>query len=222
MPKHASPITIDYYSDVLCIWAWVAQPRLDELHRQWRDAVTVHHRYVDIFGDCRQKIPAQWGEQEGYRTFGAHVIQCAAPYAEVTVHPDVWCTTRPHSSMPAHVLLKAVAIAAGAEEAAHMALRIRRAFFCELEDVGNTSLLLDLADAEHIDVTEVLKALRDGRAMAALSGDLRSAAQLGIKGSPTWVLNEGRQVLFGNVGYRILSANIEELLKHPGAEASWC
>ena len=29
-------------------------------------------------------------------------------------------------------------------------------------------------------------------------------------------------VLFGNVGYRILSANIEELLKHPGAEASWC
>ena len=58
--------------------------------------------------------------------------------------------------------------------------------------------------------------------MAALSGDLRSAAQLGLKGSPTWVLNEGRQVLFGNVGYRILSANIEELLKHPGAEASWC
>jgi len=55
-----------------------------------------------------------------------------------------------------------------------------------------------------------------------LSNDLRSAHELGVKGSPTWVLNEGRQVLYGNVGYRILSANIEELLKNPGSEASWC
>lgn len=58
--------------------------------------------------------------------------------------------------------------------------------------------------------------------MASLSRDQQSARDLGVKGSPTWVLNEGRQTLSGNVGYRILNANIEELLKHPGAEASWC
>ena len=28
--------------------------------------------------------------------------------------------------------------------------------------------------------------------------------------------------LYGNVGYRILDANIEELARHPGLEASWC
>ena len=64
--------------------------------------------------------------------------------------------------------------------------------------------------------------LQNGSAMAALSGDLRSAQELAVKGSPTWVLNDGRQILYGNVGYRILGANIEELLKHPAAEASWC
>ena len=55
-----------------------------------------------------------------------------------------------------------------------------------------------------------------------MSTDLRDATDQGVKGSPTWVLNEGRQLLYGNVGYRILNANIEELLKNPGNEASWC
>ena len=58
--------------------------------------------------------------------------------------------------------------------------------------------------------------------MASLSADLQNARELGIRGSPTWVLNEGRQILYGNVGYRILNANIEEMLKRPRSEASWC
>ena len=58
--------------------------------------------------------------------------------------------------------------------------------------------------------------------MGALSDDQRRAAELGVRGSPTWVLNSGRQILYGNVGYRILNANIEELLKNPAVEASWC
>ena len=35
-------------------------------------------------------------------------------------------------------------------------------------------------------------------------------------------LDGGRQTLFGNVGYRVISANIEELLHQPSGEASWC
>jgi predicted DsbA family dithiol-disulfide isomerase len=103
-----------------------------------------------------------------------------------------------------------------------MALRIRHAFFCETLDIADLSLLLDLAAAEKLDSESLRNALKNGSAIAALSNDLRSANELGVKGSPTWVLNEGRQVLYGNVGYRILSANIEELLKSPGSEASWC
>ena len=83
-------------------------------------------------------------------------------------------------------------------------------------------LLLELAAEQGIDRTALRTCLDDGSALAALSSDLQSAAKLGVKGSPTWILNEGRQVLYGNVGYRILNANIEELLKYPADEASWC
>ena len=44
-----------------------------------------------------------------------------------------------------------------------------------------------------------------------------------IHGSPSFVLNDGRQTLYGNVGYRVLEANIQELLRAPSADqASWC
>ena len=36
-------------------------------------------------------------------------------------------------------------------------------------------------------------------------------------------MNEGRQRLFGNVGYRVLEANVNELLRNDAAGvASWC
>jgi len=216
------PIHIDYYSDVLCVWAWIAQARLDEVNRQWGEQITVRHRFVDIFGDCYNKIPRQWGQTDGFDKFGEHVINSAADFEHCEINPDIWTKVRPRSSMQAHLFLQAVNAQAGQEALAGMALHIRRAFFSEARDISDLNFLLELAEDESLDTQELKEALRDGRAMAYLSADLREATEQGVKGSPTWVLNEGRQLLYGNVGYRILSANIEELLKYPGTEASWC
>lgn len=216
------PVAIDYYSDVLCVWAWIAQLRLEELHQQWGSAVTIRPRYVDVFGDSHNKILDRWGETDGFDKFAVHVVKATEAFEEITVHADVWSKVRPRSSMQAHLLLKAVLLVAGEHAVESMAQRIRHAFFTQARDIGDLSLLLRLADDENLDTTAIQDALNSGAAIAALSGDAHSAGELGVKGSPTWVLNEGRQILYGNVGYRILSANIEELLKHPGAEASWC
>jgi hypothetical protein len=44
-----------------------------------------------------------------------------------------------------------------------------------------------------------------------------------VKGSPTLILNQGRQKLYFNVGYRLIEANIQELLRQPNPDhASWC
>ena len=216
------PTVIDYYTDMLCVWAWIAQPRLAELQRQWSYKVDVRHRYLDIFGDSHTKIALRWGQHDGFEKFSAHVTASAAPFEDTPIHAAIWKQVRPRSSMPAHLLLKAVGIVYGDAMVQTMALQVRHAFFVDAVDISQIALLLELAESQKLDTHALKVSLMDGRAMAGLSADQQSARELGIKGSPTWVLNEGRQVLYGNVGYRILNANIEELLKRPAAEASWC
>jgi len=220
--QEREPVQIDYFTDVLCVWAWIAQARLDELNRQWGDQIQVRHRFVDIFGDCFRKIPRQWGESDGFEKFGEHVAASAADFEHCEVNPDIWTKVRPSSSMQSHQVLKAIELLAGPDVMADMALRIRRAFFIDAVDISDLDVLLEIAEEASLDRQTLRETFRTGSAIATLSTDLREAAELGVRGSPTWVLNDGRQLLYGNVGYRILSANIEELLKHPGTEASWC
>ncbi|MEH6590411.1 MAG: DsbA family protein [Halioglobus sp.] len=217
-----TPVVVDYFSDVLCVWAWIAQPRLDELHQQWGKQIRVRHRYVDIFGDTASKIPSQWGELDGYDKFHQHLEKAGAPFDHVSIHPSVWHQTKPHSSMLAHTILKATEIVAGQNTLELLARELRQQFFGQGRNIGELEVLLEIADTLDIVGDDLLSVMNDGRAIAALSQDLRSAQALGVKGSPTWVINEGRQLLYGNVGYRILNANIEELVKNPADEASWC
>jgi predicted DsbA family dithiol-disulfide isomerase len=213
---------IDYYTDILCVWAWIAQPRLEELQKQWGQQIQVRHRYVDIFGDAHTKIQQRWGQDIGFSKFHAHVVDSAEPFADTPVNAAVWSESRPRSSMPAHLILKAASIVSGNDAVKALALHIRRAFFVEARDISNLVYLYELAQQQELDTAALESLILDGSAMASLSADLQNARELGIRGSPTWVLNEGRQILYGNVGYRILNANIEEMLKRPRSEASWC
>ena len=91
--------------------------------------------------------------------------------------------------------------------------------------VGWQPLLVDAQGLPEAgaDLADVHARLDCGEAHAALSTDYQEAQALGVKGSPSLVLNEGRQTLYGNVGYRIIEANIEGLLREPAAgAASWC
>lgn len=74
-----------------------------------------------------------------------------------------------------------------------------------------------------MDYGAIEQTFRSSEALAALTIDYGMAGDNGVAGSPTFLMNEGRQKLFGNVGYRLLEANVQELLRHPNEdEASWC
>jgi predicted DsbA family dithiol-disulfide isomerase len=221
-------VPIIYFSDVLCVWAYIAQLRVDLLKKAYGDQVRFEHKFCSVFGDTARKIPAAWKGEAGYKGFNAHLHHAAKAFPEISLHPDLWLTVRPATSNSAHLFLKAVELiesAAGCEAGTTQAAAwaLRRGFFEQGRDISSWNVQCDIGRQAGVDASQVEALIHDGRAYAALASDYQDATTNGIQGSPTFVLNEGRQKLYGNVGFRILDANIQELLREPQqGQASWC
>ena len=227
MSEQEPLIQIDYYSDVLCIWAYVAQIKLDELHRNHGDRVQLNHHFVPVFGSVRSKIEKGWTERGGLDGYAGHVRQVVKRFDHAELHEDVWKRVAPPSSLGPHTFLKAASlliddgIVAG-ETLERLAWDLRLAFFRDARDVAQLDVQLDVARSAGFPTDDLCARIEDGRALAALHEDHERAVKQQITGSPTYVLNENRQRLYGNVGYLVLEANVQELLRDNRDRASWC
>jgi len=217
-----SPMKIDYYTDVLCVWAWIAHRRNQQLEQDYGDQVQLKNHYLPLFSDTMTRMQDQWGHRGSYHSFADHLQEACSPYEFAPVHEHVWRKARPTTSSNAHLLLKAVELEYDDQQSSDLAFTIRQAFFRDAWDISQLPLLLELAQDQGLDPKNLIYALENGTAIAALMSDHSLAQQQNIKGSPSWVMNEGRQVIYGNVGYRVLHANVEELIRQPEHEASWC
>jgi len=220
-------VALTCFTDVLCVWAWIGELRLAELRRTHGEAVAVTQRFCNVFGATALKIQANWGAKGGYGGFADRLAHVMEGFPELTASPDLWRSVRPASSLPAHLALKAVQ--AQAAERGDPALgdraflQVRQAFFEQGRDISAAAALDDVLSAAGADLADLRARLARGEAHAALMADYQDAQSLGVKGSPSLVLNEGRQTLYGNVGFRVIEANIAELLREPQAgAASWC
>lgn len=222
------PIAIQHFSDVLCVWAYVSQIRIDELKQQFGDRIELQYHYVPVFGHAHQKLQAQWSQRGGVEAYGRHVKEVVAKFEHCAVHPQVWVGTTPRSSMPAHLFLCALRLledqtpdAQGNTPYERAAWEVRRAFFVESTDVSQQQTLLAIAQRLGLPVAEIEAILDSGAAHALVSEDIALARDQSVRASPTLLFNEGRQMLTGNVGYRVIEANVRELLRAP-AGSSWC
>ena len=221
-------VPIIYFSDVLCVWAYIAQLRVDSLKATYGEQLRFESRFCSVFADTARKITTSWKGKGEYAGFNAHLRHAAEAFPEVTLNPDIWLMVRPASSTSAHLFLKAIQVAEAsggcAEGATERTTRaFRKAFFEQAQDIARWDVQCAIGQNSGADVAHVERLLHDGTAYAALASDYQDASTMGIQGSPSFVLNEGRQKLYGNVGYRILDANIQELLREPQqGQASWC
>jgi predicted DsbA family dithiol-disulfide isomerase len=224
-----TPIPISHFSDVLCVWAYIAQIRVAELRANFPGEVALDYRYFSVFGDVKTKMATQWSERGGLAGYARHVQEVAAQFDHVRLHPDAWIKNTPTSSLPAHLFLCATRLldaqdSSGGRSDSLLRLdsAIRTAFFAENIDISRNDELFAIVENTLRSADQVNRLLESGQAHAALAQDLKDAADIGVRSSPTLTFNEGRQTLAGNVGYRVLEANIRELLHTPADQLSWC
>lgn len=100
---------------------------------------------------------------------------------------------------------------------------MRQAFFRDCKDISRWSVQGEMARLFGANIDAIEELIHSGAAFACLAADYQDAEKMRIEGSPSLVLNEGRQKLYGNVGFRVIEANIQELLREPRADdTSWC
>lgn len=230
-------VTVELFSDVLCIWAYGAQIRIDQLKMDFGDRVQLHYRFIPLFAATHQRIVEGWKARGGALGFNKHVHEVAAAWEHVELHRDIWLKDMPASSNHIHLFLKAAQLieARGDMSSApqtrfdgrsmfeELTWRIRCAFFVENKNICRRQVQTDIAGALELPVAQILELMDNGEAHAALYLDQQARDDYLVPGSPTFVFNEGRQRLYGNIGYRIIEANLNELLSndHHGG-ASWC
>ena len=226
-----SVVDITYFSDILCVWAYVSQVRIDAIKEKFGATVQIKHRFCSVFGDTAQKINATWKDKGGYEGFNAHLRQVAGKFPHIKLHPEVWRQARPLSSASPHLFLKAVQHCDGDTAATadrpdafqHMMRAFRHAFFNDCRDISRWDVQCDIGRQLGADIGAIEARIDSGAAFAGLAADYQDAERMRIEGSPSLVLNEGRQKLYGNVGFRLIEANVQALIHAPAADdASWC
>jgi len=226
-------VEVAYFSDVLCIWAYASQARIDAVKDTFGDAVRIEPRFCSVFADTAGKIASAWKDKGGYAGFNSHLRQVAERFPHIEVHPEIWLKTRPLTSASAHLFMKAVqqwdresTVPESQSVASHcdqVMWAFRCAFFRDNRDIARRDVQCEIAEALGVDLGAIESSIHSGSAFARLAADYQDADKMRIEGSPSFVLDEGRQKLYGNIGFRLLEANIQELLRAPRSdEASWC
>lgn len=224
-----NPVSIIHFSDVLCIWAYVAQIRMDELQSEFGEQVNLDYHFMPLFADTETLINNNFGDR-GLQGINQAAQKVAAGFDHVEVHPELWLNDPPASSSNAHLFLKAIQLLDQqnpestdlARQVDAAAWNVRQAFFRDGLNISKQTVLLEIAKQMTLPVETIEEKLVNGEAHAAINRDLVLQQKHQVTGSPTLIFNEGRQTIYGNVGYRVIEANIRELLHRPDPQCSWC
>ncbi|WP_198266219.1 DsbA family oxidoreductase [sulfur-oxidizing endosymbiont of Gigantopelta aegis] len=159
------------------------------------------------------------------------MLQLQKKFPHIEVHPEIGLKNLPYSSASCHLFLKSIQLLEQCGEIASSDPQtslmgqadwlVRLAYFRDALDISNNTQLMRIAEQLNIPRSPIEKLLNNGEGMAALSSCTTNDKQKLIEGSPSFVFNEGRQRLYGNIGYHIIAANIKALLEVPENKPSW-
>jgi predicted DsbA family dithiol-disulfide isomerase len=218
---------ITHYSDVLCVWAYVSQIRINELIDNYGENIDLEFLFFTVFGNAVEKIDRQWESKGGREAYSKHVQGIVNQFGHLPVHSELWVKDAPVSSLPCHLYLCAAQLAEkngklDSGTFTDLAWQMRQSFFAEARDISNINIIREIIEEKKLPLSEFESNITNGKAYAVLSKHMQHALDRYVRASPTLTFNEDRQRLTGNVGYRIIEANLRELLESPEEQQSWC
>ncbi|MCO4774138.1 MAG: hypothetical protein KDA24_29170 [Deltaproteobacteria bacterium] len=219
-------IKTDFYTDPMCIWALVAEPKVALLKDEFGDALQLEHHVLPLFGSIEERLATGSWAKGGIPGRVAATARVAAAAGVEGVSGKGWEHSPSSSWGPSMTALAvrhledAGTLPAGSTGRTLYAMR--QAFFVEDRDITLRSEQQAVLARCDLPVHEVFALVDDGRAMARLSEARDRRDGLRLDGSPTWVFDGGRAKLYGNVDMRVLRATVQALVDGDAPGRSVC
>jgi predicted DsbA family dithiol-disulfide isomerase len=204
-------LCFSYWTDPLCIWAYVAQSKLEALLAGSSSPLQVIHRIVPVFGSIPQRFATGSWSADGPEGRVRKTRDVAVKFGHEEVSGEIWVSDPPASSWPVGAAIKAVFAAEGAGECAPGSgpayqWRLRQALFAENRNVARRAVQLEVAEDCQISRSSLEGRLDDGSAMA----------------EPTYVFDGARETLYGNVPLALIRSTVEILIDDGAPGRSPC
>ncbi|KAB8145616.1 DsbA family oxidoreductase [Chloroflexia bacterium SDU3-3] len=182
-------VTVEVWSDVQCIWCYIASARFDRAVRQLNADVNVIHRSFQLQPDAPVEIDEQTLHERRSRFPSEQRERVFRQLREMTAAEDL--PYDPDRSQPTNSRL-ALELLHHAEVTGHRHVltdRLFRAYFAEGRHIGHLDELISLATEAGMDPTAARLALADHRYAAAIDRDIQRAHEMGAQGVPFYVIN---------------------------------
>ncbi|HIE56310.1 MAG TPA: disulfide bond formation protein DsbA, partial [Chromatiaceae bacterium] len=194
--ENQQPVVIDYYTDMLCVWAYFGQVKVDELKREFGERIVVNYKFIPLFGCCESRIGQGW-EDGGFQGYSRHLLELAKNFPHVQVHRQIWMEQVPASSLPIHLVLKAVQLMektgelpGGRTSFETLMWNLRLGFFRDGQNIADKRVLHAHLEALQIPVEAMEAHIADGTAFAEMALDIEEQKNRMVEGSPTFLMNE--------------------------------
>jgi len=226
-PSAPRALHFEYWSDPLCIWAYVAQSKLERVIAEWGPHLAIRYRIVPVFGSLPRRFTTGSWSAEGPAGRRVATADVARAQGCDGVTGELWTSDMPSSSWPAGAAAKAVFLLEERGEAevgsgATYLRALRRRAFEANQNICRRSVQLAVAEELGVSPQRLDALLDDGLPFALLAEDDEDRRTAGVRGSPTYVFDGGRAVLYGNFPFEVLHATMEQLLRGLGIGASAC
>lgn len=190
MHRSPSPFVIVVYQDVLCAWSYVAESRLENLRREFGDAIRWRFRPFPL--RLKESAPHPREQREWVRD----IERARAEPEGANLSTDLWLGgDLPRSSLPALAALEAAALQGN--EARHQLTRaMRRAALEQGLNVTRPDIAMELAWSIGLDMDRFVPAMKSDQTKRLILQERSLATSRGVSGVPALVIG-GRWLLSG-------------------------